>query len=397
MTENQQSKGAIELALSGRLRFGTGAAQEFEGANSALYRDPAIVVADADSVTSGTSGPVIGALSAISPDPMVVEMPGSDPTPADIDALVARIAAAEARTIIGLGGPSAIVAAKLAAAMSDSGRSVQGRAPEALPDTRTVGSVAIPTIAGTGAAVMRTVEIRSGDGTRSKFQGDQLRPDVVILDPSLSRHVSAEQTATSGVDALVYAVEACTNLNASPLVDAWAFHAIRLVIETLPRVVAGEGDGGGDGSASDGLVVAAALAGLAADANGCGVARALGAALSTMGKIAPGRAVALALRVALDGNAVHAIPRHARVARVMGHWGEDDEQLAYRLSERFDAFLQQVGIEISLSGDGLGVEQTQLLADRAMAADFATDRETNCRPVTPELMLDLARAVLTSD
>jgi alcohol dehydrogenase class IV len=93
----------------------------------------------------------------------------------------------------------------------------------------------------------------------------------------------------------VHAIEAASARRRNPIGEAHALHAIRLIAGHLEAAV----DDPGDRTARAAMQVAACLAGLAIDGAGTGVAHALGHALGTLAGMPHGRAVALALRIAL--------------------------------------------------------------------------------------------------
>ena len=81
----------------------------------------------------------------------------------------------------------------------------------------------------------------------------------------------------------------------------------------------------------------------------------------------------------------------------MGLIGEDDMQLATALASRFDAFLGQVGVEISLAEDGLGPADAERLTQAVLRPENAPMCEANCREMTPEVVAELVHALLTAD
>ncbi|MCA8907291.1 MAG: iron-containing alcohol dehydrogenase [Rhodospirillaceae bacterium] len=355
---------------------------------------PVLAVVDPGLVGAGVAAPVLEGWQAAGLAITAFTDFSSDPKAAQIDA--AREAALKigATAVLGIGGGSALDVAKTAAALIGSDAAAVDYALCRIPfPARTAALVAIPTTAGTGAEVTRTTVYSDADGAKLWAWDDALRPDVAVLDPEVTVGLPPKLTAATGADALVHAIEACTNRRANPIVDAWALHAIRLVVHTLPVAVRQPQDLSARGT----LLVAACLAGLAIDACGTGVAHALGHALGSLAGIHHGRSVALGLRVALPGNAAAAPERHAAVSLAMGLIGEDDMQLATALASRFDAFLGQVGVEISLAEDGLGPADAERLTQAVLRPENAPMCEANCREMTPEVVAELVHALLTAD
>ena len=71
--------------------------------------------------------------------------------------------------------------------------------------------------------------------TKFWFWGAPLEADLALLDPELTLGLPGKFTAMTGMDALVHAIEAATNRNASPESDVAAYQAIRLVVQNLPE------------------------------------------------------------------------------------------------------------------------------------------------------------------
>jgi alcohol dehydrogenase class IV len=84
-------------------------------------------------------------------------------------------------------------------------------------------------------------------------------PDLVILDPCLTVSLPTQITATTGLDALVHAIEACTCRQRNTISDALGLHAIRLVSENLVTAI----EAPEDLNARSGMLIASTLAGSA--------------------------------------------------------------------------------------------------------------------------------------
>ena len=318
----------------------------------------------------------------------------ADPRSNQVDAAAELIRSTAAGAVVAVGGGSSLDVGKMSAAIAgvEALAMAFSLGQETLPSGRPT-LVCVPTTAGTGSEVTRVAVYSDAAGAKLWAFGDALRADVAILDPVLTVGLPPPLTAATGTDVLVNAIEACTNRKAQPLVDPWALHAIRLVAQHLPQAVARPDDVEARGQ----MLIAACLAGLAIDACGTGIARALGHALGTVGHVHHGRAVALSLRVALPENAAAAPARHAEVARAMGHFGEDDDQLASFLASSFDAFLRRVGIEISLAADGLPTDAVDRIFAEALQPENAPMREANCRQFAPEELRELVRDLVAAD
>ncbi|HET8727000.1 MAG TPA: iron-containing alcohol dehydrogenase, partial [Alphaproteobacteria bacterium] len=150
----------------------------------------------------------------------------------------------------------------------------------------------------------------------------------------------------------------------------------------------------GDLAAREAILRAACLAGFAIDACGTAVAHAIGHALGAIGHVHHGRAVGLALRVALAGNARAAPEAHARIAGATGLDAADDAALAAALPAAFDAFLRRVGLDIGLGADGLGPADADRLTEATLRPENRPMLEANCRPLQSADVASLAAELL---
>jgi alcohol dehydrogenase class IV len=228
--------------------------------------------------------------------------------------------------------------------------------------------------------------LSDGSGVKYWYWGSALKADRVVLDPELTVALPAHLTAATGVDALVHAIEACTNRSAFAANDLYGLEAIRLVARHLGTAVVKPGNL----EARGGMLLAAAFAGIAIDNAGTALAHNIAHALGSLLPIHHGRAVAIAMAATLEWNVEGNGAGFAKVAEVLG-LGRDPRGLA----AWFDHFVRSVGIEVSLADEAKGVD-AGVLARRMAAPENAAMRAANVRPVTDEDLEPLAGMVLSA-
>jgi alcohol dehydrogenase class IV len=299
-----------------------------------------------------------------------------------------------AALVVAVGGGSALDLGKLAAAAIPADRSAEAYAlcAEPLP-AGTLPIICVPTTAGTGSEVTRTSVLTDREGRKVWAWGDALRPKLALLDPELTTGLPATLTAASGLDALVHAIEAASGRRCNPISDAQALHAIRMIAGHLEAAVCDSGDR----AARAAMQVGACLAGLAIDSAGTGIAHALGHALGSLARVPHGRAVALALRIALPWNAAADPGRFHGIAEAMGLGRRvADAALPEALGARFDALLRAVGIDVSLAKDGMTGDDAERLVEVTMAPENRPMLENNARIVRASDAAALSRALLSA-
>jgi alcohol dehydrogenase class IV len=241
-------------------------------------------------------------------------VPPGEPTVKSINAAALTARSAPRPTVIGVGGGSALDTAKQVAVVAASFEGVEHYLLRANPFQGRRRIIAIPTTAGTGAEVTRTCVLSDDDGRKLWTWGDEMLPDVVILDPSVTITLPASVTAATGLDAFVHGLEANTGQRHNAISSASALQAMRLVQTHLPTAV----NEPGNLEARGGMQEAALLAGLAIDNCGTGIAHCIGHALGALYHVPHGVAVTIGLEAALAWNLEGAEAAYADAAAVFG-------------------------------------------------------------------------------
>jgi alcohol dehydrogenase class IV len=312
----------------------------------------------------------------------------SDPTMAQTDAtaLVARTERAQA--VVAMGGGSAMDLGKTVAAIAaaTAPASHYGLCANPFPAAR-LACVCVPTTSGTGSEATRTAVLSDAAHRKVWLWGDALKADVILLDPVLTTGLPTHLTAATGIDALVHAIEASTNRNANPANDMYCHQAIRLVVKHLRQAV----NSPGDLAARAGLQWAATFAGIGIDNCGTAIAHNIGHALASLRPVHHGRAVGLAMRATLDWSVADKDAAFAAAAQAMGE--TDDPR---RLPGAFERLLRQVGIKVSLAGEGHDAITPAQLAQQMAQPENEPMRRSNRREVREQDLLEFATAVLTA-
>jgi alcohol dehydrogenase class IV len=307
----------------------------------------------------------------------------SDPTMAQADAAAALAREHDVGAVVMVGGGSALDLGKAVAAIAPGTAPAAHYALCANPfPAGSLGRVCVPTTAGTGSEATRTAVLTDADGAKVWLWGDQLKADEILLDPELTVSLPPDLTAATGLDALVHAIEACTNRNANPVNDLFCHAAIRLVARHLVRAVLEPSDL----EARSAMLLAATLAGIGIDNAGTAIAHNIGHALGSLRPIHHGRAVALAMLATLDWNAAHDDGRYAAAAEAMGV----DE-----LPTGFERLLREVGLSIDLRGEGFDDVTPERLAAQMARPENRAMRDSNLRSVGDEDLLAFARRLLS--
>jgi alcohol dehydrogenase class IV len=345
-----------------------------------------LLVADPGLKASGMIEGVERALRAAGLAVTIFDGVESDPSMAQADA-TAEIARREgAECVVALGGGSAMDLGKAVAAIAGGNAPAghYGLCANPFPSAR-LRCVCVPTTSGTGSEATRTAVLSDAAHAKVWLWGDALKADAIVLDPFVTVGLPPHLTAATGVDALVHAIEASTNRNANAANDMYCHEAIRLVVKHLARAVSAPGDL----TARAGLQWAATFAGIGIDNCGTAIAHNIGHALASLRPIHHGRAVGVALRATLDWSVADHDPAFAAAAAAMGAASD-----ARALPQAFERLLREVGIKVSLAGEGHDhITAAQLAEQMALPANEPM-RRSNRRAVRDQDLLEFAAAVL---
>ena len=288
--------GVYELGKVPRIVAGPDALASLIGSVEALGGSGAVLVVDEAVALTGYAGIVAAVLRDMPVVQHVVAQ--GEPSVASVDAASDTVRSLPGGVVIGIGGGSALDTAKQAAVVAMGNTGVEPYLLCANPFTGRRAIIAIPTTSGTGAEVTRTCILSDAEGRKLWTWGDEMLPDVVLLDPTAAVTMPVHVTAATGLDAFVHALEACTGQRRNTLSLAPSIEALRLVTRHLPTAVAN----GADLVARQGMQEAALLAGTAIDNCGTGIAHSIGHALGSLYHVPHGVAVTIGLDAAIDWN-----------------------------------------------------------------------------------------------
>ena len=153
----------------------------------------------------------------------------SEPSPDQIDDIVADHRSDAIEVVVGIGGGSALDAAKAVAGLLVPGNSVmdhlEGVGPELPYRGPALPFVAVPTTAGTGSEVTKNAVLsRSGpDGFKKSFRDDALVARLALVDPDLLATCPPRIIAANGMDAFTQLLESYVSIRANPMSEALAW------------------------------------------------------------------------------------------------------------------------------------------------------------------------------
>ncbi|MBQ9095496.1 MAG: iron-containing alcohol dehydrogenase [Akkermansia sp.] len=238
-----------------------------------------LVLSDAVLAKIGTMAQVTSAMEAegVTPAACFTDIP-VDSSLAVVNKIAAFYREQDCDSIVAIGGGSVIDTAKgvrlVLSQDTDDIFSISGL--ENVTNGRHIPFVVVPTTAGTGSECTGVAVIKNDEnGVKMEFLSPFVEPDVAVIDPRMTEGLPPKATASTGMDALCHAVEACTCLQANSLSTAYGTAAICLIAQNLETATVN----GKNREARFNMALASTMAGIAFSNSMVGAVHAIGHAL----------------------------------------------------------------------------------------------------------------------
>jgi len=294
-----------------KIFFGEGKLQKVGSLTKELGKKAFLVTGRKSMRKLGITDKVIKLLQDSSVEVTLYDRIPPNPTVEAVDEGAKLAKKEDCNVIIGLGGGSALDAAKGVAVVASYGGSLWDYIGEGKVTEKTLPIVAIPTTAGTGSettpySVFTNKKILRKDAINSPYTF----PKVAIIDPALMKSMPPELTADTGFDALAHAVEAYISTSANPLSDVLAMKAISLINDSLVEAA----KNGENLEARANMALASTLAGMAIAQAGVVAGHGFGMSIGGILDTSHGRTVGILLPHVIKYNLPEASEKIAQLA-----------------------------------------------------------------------------------
>lgn len=356
---------ARRIMLNGTSYFGQGAIQEIVNEIKNRHFKKALVTSTPDLFEFKVATKVTDLLDAAGIDYEIYDGIKPNPTIENVTAGVDACKAAGADVIVAVGGGSPIDTSKAIATIITNPefgdvRSLEGLAPTKNP---CLPIIAVTTTSGTAAEVTINYVITDVEKNRKFVCVDPHDiPIVAIVDPDMSASMPTGLCASTGMDALVHAVEGYITKGAWELTDMLHLKAIEIIGRSLRSAVAG------DYAGREAMSLGQYIAGMGFSNVGLGIVHSMAHPLSAVYDIPHGKACAMLLTAVLKFNAPATGEKYREIARVMGVPNVDAmDEATYRQAaiDVIQKLADDVGIPKSLSEAGVKREDIPFLAESA--------------------------------
>lgn len=260
----------------------------------------------------------------------------------------------KARCAIGIGGGSALDAAKAIALMTVHQEDIRDFFAGLRPTHPPLPIVAVPTTAGTGSEVTQysvVTDVQAGD--KASLAMPELFPRLAVLEPSLTASMPDAVTVDTGLDAVSHAVEALFSTRRSVFSDLYARSALDKAINNLAKARAQPDDL----VVREWMQLAATFGGMAIADTATLVPHALSYPVTVRYDLPHGRATALILPAFLERMTEYEPERVAFIGRLLGD--QADAPAALR------GFIERLGVAPRLGAYGVHDSDFELFCRQA--------------------------------
>ncbi len=268
--------------------------------------------------------------------------------------------------IIGFGGGSSMDAAKVVAVLASSNQSIQSIYGTGQITGNRLPLILIPTTAGTGSEVTPIAIVTTGETTKAGIVSPKLLPDIALLDAELTIGLPAHITATTGIDAMVHAIEAYTSkIKKNPYSDMIAKEALRLLSNNIEIAC----DGGSNLEARQNMLLGACLAGQAFANAPVAAVHALAYPLGGHFHIPHGLSNSLVLPHVMRFNAQSCASLYRELTPYICpdvDTSQTDESVAKALINAIEQLIMRLSLPATLKDMDIKLEQLSMLAKDAM-------------------------------
>jgi alcohol dehydrogenase len=328
----------------------------------------ALVVTDAPLVKTGIVGRVTELLGSVGVTSVVFDRVKPNPNVGNVEDGLQLLKASGCDGVISLGGGSPHDCAKAIALVATNGGHItdyEGLDKSRLPQ---LPLVAINTTAGTASEMTRFCIITDERRHVKMAIVDQhTTPVLSVNDPVLMVGMPPALTAATGMDALTHAVEAYVSAAATPITDACALQAVRLIHRHLRQAV----HLGADMAAREQMACAQFLAGMAFNNASLGFVHAMAHQLGGFYDLPHGVCNAILLPHVQAFNATNSPTAAHRLGEVAEAMGLEVEGMLPRVAaeqalKAIRGLSRDVGIPAGLAELGVQPEDIPKLAVNAL-------------------------------
>jgi alcohol dehydrogenase len=315
----------MRFQLPTKIVFGSGVIAQIKEIIDELQVEKLFLVTDTGIKKAGIADRVLNYL----PDIEVFDKIEPNPKHITVDKAGMIVRKHKPELIIGLGGGSVLDAAKAIALLATNPGDIEDYEGKGKYQVPPLPVLAIPTTCGTGSEVTWvSVITQTQRQFKMSIKGPHMFPAVALVDPDLLETLPPALIASTGMDALVHAIEAYTVKPATFITDFLAQEAIQQIFHSLESAFQ---DIQGNRSARENLMRGSLLAGMAFCNSDVGGVHCISESVGALFDTPHGVANAIFLPHVMEFNLPVSTRRYAEIAKMAGIEEKDEKRAAVSL------------------------------------------------------------------
>lgn len=339
----------------------------------------ALIVCDEGIENAGILDVILNQLNKANIDGTVFSSVEANPSTLTVDACYKVLKESNADIIIGVGGGSPLDVAKAVSILGTNGGEIADYEGMNNVPLQGLPLVAVPTTAGTASEVTIFTVITDHEREYKFTVGSRnLAARWAIIDPALTLSLPPSLTASTGLDALVHAIESYVSKKAYVISEVLSLKAIELISSSLRTAV----HSGDDLTARSNMLYGSLIAGLAFNNTRLGNVHAMSHPLSAKYNVPHGIANSILLPHVMEFNRVANPKKFSDIAIAMG---TVTENTGTELSRSMDAIKavkslsEDIGIPATFRDFNIDPESIDTMAEDAMESGniLVNPRKTN--------------------
>ena len=373
-----------QIALPRKVVAGRGATAQIKDIVDRLKVENILLLVDGGVYKSGIVAPIEEMLRDY--QVLVVDDTPPEPEYKQVLEIYEKIEDTRIELVLAVGGGSVMDTAKILAVMAKNPEYRDNLLDASLIAVRGLPTIFVPTTAGTGSegtpnaiVVVPEKELKVG------IVHEYFIPDVVILDPEMTRSLPPAVTAATGLDAFCHAIECFISKKANAFSDLYALKAINLIMKYLRRAY----ENGEDMEARENMLLAAFYGGLSIASSSTVAVHALSYPLGGKYRIPHGISNAILLPYVMEYNADQVLDkfREVAVAMELDIAGKDDEGIGKMVVQEIFQLTRDLNIPNDLKQYGIDEGDLEVLTNSA--AEVTRLLNNNPKEMTKEDIRDV--------
>lgn len=346
----------FDYFLPVNLVFGQGKVEQV-GKIATVHGSTAMIVTGGNSVKrTGTYDKVRTLLENEGMDTVLFDKVTPNPLTTTVEEGAKLAVERHADVIIGLGGGSAMDAAKGIAFMAMNDGDITEYVYGEKTSDKALPLILVPTTFGTGSESNGFAVMTNPDnGDKKSLRSPALVATASIIDPDLMRSMPRGVIAANGCDMLCHCIEAFTANNAQPFTDALALYAIPLIANNIVSLYRGEGT---DEQWSK-VCLAGTIGGMVINTAGITLGHAMEHPVSGLKDVTHGKGLAAIEPKAIEATCKYNRFKFGRVARILGGFTAED------CAPRMRTLLKDLDLDVTLTDLGIEKKDIPWLAGNA--------------------------------